>query len=62
MNGVAFRNAALKIFFNFQHFEINKDKITLYEKELKDFQGLKTDYEKELKKNKVLNEKNYIKI
>ncbi|ORX77190.1 hypothetical protein BCR32DRAFT_295783 [Anaeromyces robustus] len=36
---------------------INKDKINIYEKELKDFREIKADYEKELKKNKVLNEK-----
>ncbi|OUM64353.1 hypothetical protein PIROE2DRAFT_8908, partial [Piromyces sp. E2] len=36
---------------------VNKDKINIYEKELKDFKEIKADYEKELKKNKVLNEK-----
>jgi hypothetical protein len=36
---------------------VNKDKINIYEKELKDFKEIKAEYEKELKKNKVLNEK-----
>ena len=36
---------------------MNKDKINIYEKELKDFKEIKAEYEKELKKNKVLNEK-----